>query len=196
MRVPHSGTRVLQTSLESRGMDSSKAVERARSASKVREGRKRERSLAVQKRGTGAADMEVDGAEPEAKKRVHSKPSRSMSRGTPLREPCIKTRQGQQLIGKKRKEVRMPTNRVETIGWKQRLRGWRFMLHCPSHVPCSINLCSFRSLKVLVSAHSEGGHQGCSSTEQGMEDGGHCTTQTQSSRQSRRVGSCHPHQDA
>lgn len=65
------------------GMSTEKVVSRMRSASAARQGRKRERSLARQVDRDGKnrdVDMEaVD--EQQAKKRVHSSRSRSMSRG-------------------------------------------------------------------------------------------------------------------
>lgn len=61
-------------------------MERARSAHATREGRKRGRSLSKQKgrsESEGASGMDVDGAagDEAPKKRIHTKPSRSMSRG-------------------------------------------------------------------------------------------------------------------
>ena len=67
----------MKESLGAMGIDTSKAVERARSQSR---GRKRERSAS---RGA-AADAEMEGADGENKKRVHSSKSRSMSRGRSL----------------------------------------------------------------------------------------------------------------
>lgn len=62
--------------LGSLGMDTSKAVERARSQSR---GRKRTRS-----ESRAADDVEMGDGEPEKKKRLHSKPSRTLSRGRSL----------------------------------------------------------------------------------------------------------------
>lgn len=65
------------------GVDTEKAASRMRSASAVRQGRKRERSIAVRaERQSQAGDVEMEAAdEPQTKKRVHSSRSRSMSRG-------------------------------------------------------------------------------------------------------------------
>lgn len=73
-----STTRNMASSLGELGMDASKAIERARSQSRV--GRKRVRSLS---KGKAAADgMGMDSGEPA--KRIHSSKSRSMSRGRSL----------------------------------------------------------------------------------------------------------------
>lgn len=65
------------------GVDTEKAASRMRNASAVRQGRKRERSLAVRaERKSKAGDVDMEAAdEPQTKKRVHSSRSRSMSRG-------------------------------------------------------------------------------------------------------------------
>ena len=64
---------LLQASLSKMGIDPTAAVERARSRSRSRVGRKRTRSVA----GGEAMDVDGgDGAQPAAKKRVHSSKSR------------------------------------------------------------------------------------------------------------------------
>jgi nucleolar GTP-binding protein len=68
----------MQEGLESLGMRSSRAVDRVRSASEVRQGRKRERA----REASAAGDVEMAPAEDEpVVKRLHSSRSRSMSRG-------------------------------------------------------------------------------------------------------------------
>lgn len=65
------------------GVDTEKAASRMRDASAVRQGRKRERSIAIRgERPAASGDVEMEaGEEPHARKRVHSSRSRSMSRG-------------------------------------------------------------------------------------------------------------------
>eukprot|EP00892_Ulva_mutabilis_P011768 jgi/Ulvmu1/8964/UM005_0055.1 len=76
----------MEDGLHRLGMSADKVVGRMRSASAVRQGRKRERSLARHaERNIQAGDVDMHAAdEPEAKKRVHSSRSRSMSRGKAL----------------------------------------------------------------------------------------------------------------
>lgn len=69
----------MEEGLEGMGMQSGRAVERVRSASAVRLGRKRQRSVASQR---GDVDMAAAAAEnEELTKRIHTSRSRSMSRG-------------------------------------------------------------------------------------------------------------------
>lgn len=72
----------MQEGLKGMGMQAGRAVERARSASAVRLGRKRQRSVAAQRGASRGGDVEMAADESEAAtKRVHSSRSRSMSRG-------------------------------------------------------------------------------------------------------------------
>jgi hypothetical protein len=72
----------MKKGLEMMGMDASQAVSRARSASVVRMGRKRSRSIASA--GLSCSDAPHGEAEMAPAKRVHSSKSRSLSRGVRL----------------------------------------------------------------------------------------------------------------
>lgn len=80
----------MEDGLQRLGMSTEKVASRMRSASAARQGRKRERSLARRgERDSRAGDVAMQEAdELQAKKRVHSSRSRSMSRGV-LRAVCF-----------------------------------------------------------------------------------------------------------
>lgn len=100
-RRPQVSAEDMEERLGSLGMDPRQAIARARSQSRV--GRKRTRSEARD------ADM-ADGAGEDGgdkKKRVHSKPSRSMSRGRSLSMAAPKTGSGLKDAEMRNKAVRM-----------------------------------------------------------------------------------------
>lgn len=91
----------MQQSLGALGIDTSKAIERARSQSR---GRKRERSISkARSEDGGDVDME-DGA---AKKRVHSSKSRSMSRGRSLSMAEPRPGSGLKDVAQRNKGIKM-----------------------------------------------------------------------------------------
>lgn len=105
-RSRHHGRSVeeMEASLEGMGMDAAAATGRVRARAEAREGRKRTRSLS--RRRDGDAEMETE-EEPAAKKRVHSKPSRSMSRGRSVSLAAPRAKDGVKDVVQKNKALKM-----------------------------------------------------------------------------------------